>query len=163
LDFGHLKSPKKSKKTKGSPGAYPGRKEGEKMLLEIIIGYDQTYFYTPEKERIVYRGIYPDTPMFDEKGCYIGYRYIGTEPISNTFDEYMLNNPEVILYRWDNKAGAYEFKRAKDGEIETIVVVPPQKIPWHDNGPKPTDLNTLPEWVLESLEEIGEIKIEGEK
>jgi hypothetical protein len=130
------------------------------MLLKIIIGYDQTYFYTPEKGRIVYRGIYPDTPMFDEKGCYIGYRYIGTEPISNTFDEYMLNNPEVILYRWDNKAGAYEFKRAKDGEIETIVVVPPPKIPWHDNGPKPTDLNTLPEWVLESLEEIGEIKRE---
>jgi len=141
------------------------RNGAQSVLIKIIRGYERDYFYTPEKRIITYERIYPNTPMFDENECYIGHCYIGVESIGgDTFDKYLLKHPETVLYKWNHKAGAYTFFRFNfvNNEIESEVVVPPPKIPWHNRGPKPTDLNKIPSWVLKALEELGEIVIEEE-
>jgi hypothetical protein len=95
-----------------------------------------------------------------DRGEWIGYETL--PPTTNTFDKYLREHLEDVLYEYDSYTGSFTFCRANGGEIETVYATPLPDIPWH-NGLPVTDLETLPPWVLAALRELGEIAGKEEK
>ncbi len=107
-------------------------------LIKVLKGQldGPNYFFTPEGKKVVY------------------------VPGGFVFEEYLRERPETVLCRWDNYMGRYVFHRSNIGEIESVSITPPPAKPWHKGLPA-TDLKTVPHWVLEALDELGEISQKG--
>jgi hypothetical protein len=119
LDFGHLKSPKKSKKTKGPPRAYPGRKEQKmkkerdmravKMLVDAILKEELSYCQSTGSTAYV----------VEENGkLEIVYNALARPIVASAKWEDRLGNPQWTIYDDDGEAVA-----AVATEIDGTVTV----------------------------------------